>query len=140
MKNDAEQVVIDVKARRPTEKEMFYLSYGPEIIKKQLDVATEILKQQVGICIGLLSVSLIFDDLLKSSQMLRAITLLAFFVATIVAFVGLMPFERKTVWMNSPISIEQYVTDSMAFKKICYKVAGGLILLGLGLIVWQVIR
>ncbi|HLO43949.1 MAG TPA: hypothetical protein VK175_06415 [Leadbetterella sp.] len=139
MSEQEEEVVKEVIARKPTEKELFYLSFGPEIIKKQLDVATEILKQQMSICIGLLSVSLIFEDIMKDSEVLKAISLLAFFVATVVAFVGMMPFERRNIWLNSPSDIERYVTDSIAFKKGCYKIAGVLILLGLGLIVWQVI-
>lgn len=139
MNNEENEAVIELKARKPTDRELFYLSYGPEIIKKQLDVANEILKQQMSICIGLLSVSLIFENIMKGSEFVRAVSLLAFFVATVVAFVGMMPFERKTIWLNSPTDIERFVSDSIGFKKSCYKIAGVLILLGLGLIVWQVI-
>lgn len=127
-----------LESRIPTEKDMFYLNWGLELVKNQFNLANELLKQQITLCIALLSVSVIFDKLFENNSQLKFMVILVFFISLIAAFAGIMPFERKVVWLDSPDDIEAFQKDALLFKKRCYIVSGIFILIGLGLIIGKI--
>ena len=127
-----------IKARRPTEREKFFLNYGPEMIKSQFSVASELLKQQISLCVALLSVSLIFDQVFEGAQQWKFYVMLAFFIGLLSAFIGLMPFDRQDVCIDSPDDIESFHNDALRFKKQCILTSGSMIILGLLLIIIRV--
>jgi hypothetical protein len=133
-----EDVIPKLKARAATQRDLFFLSWGPEMVKNQFNLASELLKQQITICIALLSVSLIFDNILKGNDQLKLLILLSFLLGLIFSFIGLMPFERQQVCLDSPDSIEAYQKDSLKHKKCCIKASGLMILIGLVLIIYKV--
>lgn len=130
-----EDEFIIVKSRKPTEKDLFYLSWGLELVKNQFNLVNELLKQQISLCLTLLGVSLIFEKVFENDNQYKFVVALCFFIGLIFAFIGLMPFDRKSVWLDSPDDIENFQKDALNFKKIMYTISGILIILGVGLII-----
>lgn len=133
-----EEPVIMLESRAPTERELFYLEWGKELIKNQFNLYNEILKQIIATCIALMSVSVIFEALFGSDVKLKFFAVLMFFIALIVSCVGLFPYSRKDVFFDSPGDIERFKTDALHFKRLCYSVSAVFILFGLGIILYKV--
>lgn len=136
-KEDEEEIIV-VQARRITEREIFYLEWGKELIKNQFNLANELLKQIIGTCIALMGASVIFTDLFEKDVKLKFFSVLLFFLALIVACVGLFPFSRKDVWFDSPSEIEKFKTDALSFKRKCYTISGVFVIMGLAIIICKV--
>jgi hypothetical protein len=136
-KLEAEKIPF-IKSRKQTEREKFFLNLGPELIKNQIPLASELLKQQITICIALLTVSLIFDKIFDEKSSIKLFVMLAFFIGLLAAFIGLMPFDRQDVCMESPEDIEWFHRDALRFKKICFCISGCMIIIGLFLIILKV--
>lgn len=136
--NNPDEEIPFLESRKPTERDRFYLNWGLEIIKNQFNLSNELLKQQISLCITLLGVSIIFDKIFENDPKIKFIVVLIFFISLICAFIGLMPFERKSVWLDSPDDIEDFQKDALAFKKGWYLASGIFIIAGLGLIVIKV--
>jgi hypothetical protein len=135
MDNEIEDEFIYVEAREPSLRDKFFLEWGLELVKKQFDLTNELLKQQISICVGLFAASFIFDTFLKEFPRLKATILFLWLSSLIMAFIGLMPFERKNVLLDSPSEIEDYTNDAIKFKKCCYTISAILILVGLSLLI-----
>ena len=127
-----------LKSRKPNERDKFYLNWGLEIIKNQFNLSNELLKQQISLCITLLGVSIIFDKLFENDPKMKFIVVLIFFISLLSAFIGLMPFEREHLWLDSPDDIECFQKDALKFKKRWYLISGLFIIIGLGIIVIKV--
>ncbi|MCP9770240.1 hypothetical protein EGI22_20235 [Lacihabitans sp. LS3-19] len=138
MSDTNEELIPKLKVRPATQRDIFFLNWGPELVKNQFNLASELLKQQITICIALLSVSLIFDNILKGDDRWKFLILLSFLLGLIFSFIGLMPFDRQQVCLDSPDDIEAYQKDSLKHKKRCIKASGAMILLGLSLIIFKV--
>lgn len=135
--NNNEEIQM-LESRKPTEKDLFYLNWGLEIVKNQFNVANEVLKQQISICITLLGVSVVFDDLFNDNNKLKLLVVIIFFIGLIISFFGLIPFERKNVWLDSPSDIEDFQKEAVAYKRKCYLFAGISIFVGIFLVVVQI--
>ena len=141
--NDEYEDIPEASHHAPTEKELFYLSWGPEIMKNSFNLTNELLKQQISICTALIGASLIFQDILgKTSKTtkslehapkLQFVVAMFFFLGLIAAFVGLIPFQRE-VCLDSPDDIERFHKDALSFKRICYYISSICIFIGLGFI------
>jgi hypothetical protein len=135
MEAEKEEEVTFVKASKPTLRDLFYLEWGLELCKKQYDLAIDLLKQQIAICIGLFAASFIFEKLFKDAAKLQAIILILWFIALLLAFIGLMPFERKGISLDSPTDIETYTKDTIRFKKRLHFGSSVFLITGLILII-----
>lgn len=131
--------IVFLESRAPTEKELFYLEWGKEMIKNQFALANDQLKHIISICVTLLGVSVIFEQLFVSFPHRKFFSVLLFFIALIIACVGVNPFERN-IWLNSPSEIEKFHKDAMHYKKVCYGLAGIFMLFGIGVIVVTVFQ
>ena len=136
-KSEAKEISL-ISATKPTERQKFFLNLGPELIKNQLPLASDLLKQQITICIALLSVSLIFDKIFDETSSIKFFVILTFFIGLLASFIGLMPFDRQDVCIDSPEDIEWFHNDALRFKKICFCISGCMIVLGLLLIIIRV--
>ena len=123
------------EAESPTERDLFFLSWGLEIIKSQFNTTNELLKQQIAICTTLLTVSLIFEGVFEKESIWRLLVAFCFFIGLLLSFVGLMPFEREKVWLDSPTEIEDYTDASIKHKKRFYFWSAVAILSGIFIIV-----
>lgn len=134
-----EDTITVVKSRKPTEKDEFYLSWGRELIKNEFNLSNELLKQQITLSLGILAVSFIFENLFKDSHFLKSVTLFLFFASLIASFIGIMPFTREDVWLDSPDDIENFKKDALKFKRRCYISSAVFIISGIGLIMIHVL-
>ncbi|MCU0469776.1 MAG: hypothetical protein MUF58_14350 [Arcicella sp.] len=127
-----------LESREPNEKDKFYLNWGLELLKNQFNLANELLKQQISICITLLGVSVVFDKLFDNNPKLKFLVVFIFFLSLISAFIGLMPFDRKVVWLDSPDDIEKFQRDALHYKKCWYYTSGVFIALGILCIIYHI--
>jgi hypothetical protein len=134
-----DDIVIVVQSRKPTEKDEFYLSWGRELVKNEFNLSNDLLKQQITLSLGILAVSFIFENLFKESHALKSFTLLSFFLSLLISFVGVMPFTRQDVWLDSPDDIETFKKDALKYKRNCYKSSAVFIIVGIGLIMINMI-
>jgi len=137
--SNEEEDIPFVETRPPTEREKFYLSLGPEIIKNSFNLTNELLKQQISICTALIGASIIFQDILSksdnkttaSSPKLQFIVAIFFFLGLITAFIGLIPFSRENVCLDSPSAIESFHKDAISHKRLWYYISSVCIFIGL---------
>lgn len=129
--------ILKINALPPTAKENFYLNFGLELLKNQLNLANELLKQQISICIALLGVSVIYDDLLKDSHILKFVVVLLFFISLICAFLGLIPYHKKKVNYDVPTEIERFTDEALQHKRRYYWISALLIVVGIAIIIGQ---
>lgn len=139
MENTEEEEIIVLKARKPSLREEFYLSWGIELVKNQLNFVNELLKQQVAICIGILAASFIFEEIFEGNPFFRNVALICFFLGLFAAFVGIMPYSRQGVNLDCPEEIEDYTNDAISYKENCYMIAGVCIVFGVFVIVLMTI-
>lgn len=137
---NSEEEIISVESRPPTQKEIFYLDWVKDLIKAQFSLCNEVLKQIITLCLALLSVSVIFDKLFEKDPSFKFFTVLMFFIALICACVGIYPFESNNLWFDSPSDIERFKSRALNFKKLWYKLSSVFLLLGIGTIVYAVLR
>lgn len=134
-----DDIIIVVKSRKPTEKDEFYLSWGRELIKNEFNLSNDLLKQQITLSLGILAVSFIFENLFNESHALRNWTLTSFFFSLLSSFIGVMPFTRQDVWLDSPDDIENFKRDALKFKRTCYISSAVFIIVGILLIMIKMI-
>ncbi len=128
-----------LEAEAPTQRDVFFLTWGLEIIKNQFNTTNELLKQQIAICTTLLTVSLIFEGVFEKESIWRLLVAFCFFVGLLLSFIGLMPFEREKVWLDSPTEIEDYTDASIKHKKRFYFWSAVAILSGIFIIVLKLL-
>ncbi len=134
MENTEEEIIV-LKARKPSLREEFYLSWGIELVKNQLNFINELLKLQVAICIGILAASFIFEEIFEGNPFFRNIALVCFCLSLLSAFVGILPYSRQGVNLDCPEEIEDYTNDAIRYKENCYMIAGVSIIVGIFVIV-----
>jgi hypothetical protein len=137
MEKESETIRV-VKSRKPTEKDEFYLSWGREMIKNEFNLSNELLKQQISLSLGILAASFVFENL-KDSSYLKSWILFSFFLALLISFVGVMPFRRDNIWLDSPDDIETFKKDALFYKRICYISSAVCLLVGLLLLMIKTI-
>ncbi|MCD8031147.1 MAG: hypothetical protein LUF85_10100 [Bacteroides sp.] len=103
------------QGRPPTEEETFYLDWGRESLKNNIRLSNDILKQQITISSALLGVSLIFQEILTTNSIKIAVVL-SFFLSLIIAFIGLLPYERK-VLLEVPAEIKSHKLKALRHKR-----------------------
>lgn len=128
------------KGRKPTPRDEFFQQWGLELVKNQFNTANELLKQQIGLSTTLLGVSLIFDGLLTDQPKLKLLVITAFLLSLIFAFIGLMPFERRSVWLDSPTEIERFQKDALAHKKLFYMLSGVGLMMGFIVVLFNLLK
>lgn len=137
--SDDEQIVL-VESRLPSEKELFYLDWIKDVIKNQFNLANELLKQIITLCVALLSVSVIFENLFEGNTQLKFFTVLFFFISLILAGIGVYPVETSGMWLNSPGEIEKFKKKALHHKKLFYALSSVFLLGGIAVIIFAVLR
>src|ERR1043165_5944762 len=102
------------QGRPPTEEEVFYIAWGRETIKNNISLCNDILKQLITLSSALLSVTLIFEGIVTNERW-KALVAFTFFCSLIVAFIGLLPYERK-VQLHTPEEIKKHKQQALKSK------------------------
>ena len=109
----------------PTPEERFYLDWARESLKKNIDLANQVLRQLVTLYASLLGGSVVFlrGELLMSPY--REIVLVMFFFGLVSAFFGSMPYEGR-VDIRQPQQIKRHKESALAWKRRYLWTAGSL--------------
>lgn len=118
------------RARRPTDDETFYRQWGYETIKANISVANDVLRLLITINVALLGGGAAFLHGSSIVEAVRAVLLVAFFVALSIALVGIYPKESK-VDARIPEDVKRHKEGVLNRKLVLLKVATGFTLAGL---------
>jgi hypothetical protein len=116
-----------------TDEDKFYLSWARETVKSNIALSNEMLKQLISLNSALLGVNLIFDKIV-SSEGLKILVLLCFFVSLTISLLGLLPYEN-IVDTNSPSDIKEHKTKALKHKRIYLWTSACLLLLGFVIVI-----
>lgn len=126
--------------QKPSPRDKFFKEWGLELVKNRFNIANELLKQQIALSTALLGASIIFDGLLTNQPKIKIYVIIAFLLSLVFAFIGLIPFERKNVWLDSPTEIEKFQRDAFSHKKLFYMLSGGGLMVGFIVILYNLLK
>ncbi len=127
-----------VQSVPPSHEDIFYVKWGEETVKKNIENAHAVLTQFLTLNVSLMGGSIVFLDP-KYINKIWLITLLSlFFIGLCISFVGLLPHE-STISCISPSEIKLHKKQALCKKRCfmwCCAVAtgGGLVVLAFGVI------
>ncbi len=84
-----------IKATAPSEDDEFYISWGRETLKNNINFLNEVLRQLVSLNVALLGGSIIFLDNRFVDDTFKVIVILAFLFSLMFSFAGIMPYGRS---------------------------------------------
>ncbi|MCB1936297.1 MAG: hypothetical protein KDF59_10185 [Nitrosomonas sp.] len=102
----------------PTEEELFYLEWGKETVKSNINIATDVLKQFIAINVVLLGGGAAFLEGSDISVLSRSVILISFLLGLIVSIIGVVPKESK-VDFRVPKQIKAHKSKAL-MKKRCF--------------------
>jgi hypothetical protein len=117
------------EGQAPTEEDKFYIQWGRETIKNNLNFANEVLRQLITLNSALLGGSIVFLDEKLVKPPFRGLVISAFTLSLIFSFIGMMPYEA-TIDIRSPQDIKDHKQKALKHKRIYLWIAGFLILAG----------
>jgi hypothetical protein len=123
--------------KKPTTEDEFYLEWGKESLKNNINLANEILKQLITLSTALLGVSIIFDKIV-SDEILRIVVLSLFFISLVLSLLGILPYE-KNVALNSPTEIKKFKRKALTQKRIYIWISGAGLTFGFAIILAELI-
>jgi len=125
------------QGQKPTQEELFYTTWGQETVKNNITLCNEILKQLITISSALLGVSMIYDDIV-SNETLKFFVILCFFLSLFVAFIGILPYEKK-VHLQTPDDIKTHKRKAFKHKRQYLWVSAMTIVIGFALILGELL-
>jgi hypothetical protein len=121
-----------IKGTAPSEDDEFYISWGRETLKNNINFLNEVLRQLVSLNVALLGGSIIFLDNRFVNDTFKALVMLAFLFSLMFSFAGIMPYGRS-VDLRVAEDIRKHKRFVFSLKFYFTVMAG--ILLGAGFIV-----
>lgn len=125
------------KGRPPNQKEIFYLQWGLETLKNNIKLSNDILKQLLTLSSAMLGVSIIFETIIVT-EWIKILVLLSFLLSLIVAFIGILPYERK-VNLDSPNDIQKHKISALKHKRCYLWISASFLTIGFAAIVTELI-
>jgi len=127
-----------IESLPPSDEDLFYLKWGEETIKKNIENAHAVLSQFLTLNVSLMGGSIVFLDPKHINQVWLVASLSLFFIGLCIAFVGLLPHE-SSISSISPSEIKTHKKQALLKKRRfmwCCAIAtgGGLVILALGVI------
>ncbi len=126
----SDEKIIQGEAREPTKDENFYIEWGYETVKSNINTANEVFKLLITINVTLIGGGSAF--LYKSNvlESYRIIILAAFLIGLILALIGIFPKESE-VDIRIPEKIKTHKIKVLGIKRDFLKAASTLTVLGL---------
>ena len=134
---DEDDEIIHVQSQAPTERQIFFLEVGKDLLKNQLNLANDVLKQIISTCVALMSVSVIFEALFLEDPKIKFFAVFMFFISLISACIGVFPYTKDDIYFDSPSEIEQFYKNALHFKRVTYSVSAVFIICGLSLVLYK---
>ncbi len=128
-----------IQSTPPTEEDEFYIEWGRESLKKNIENAHGVLKQLLTLNTSLMGGSIIFLKPENIDSGFRIITLSLFLIALALAFLGILPHESN-VSIVSPSDIKTHKQDALKEKRcfMCWCAlftACGLVFMAVGVMI-----
>jgi len=101
----------------PSEEDLFYLEWGKETTKKNIEIAHGILIQFLTLNTALMGGSVVFLSPGAVDKAWQTIALCLFFIGLFISFVGILPHET-TANIISPSEIKQHKEKALRRKRI----------------------
>lgn len=128
-----------IESLPPSNEDLFYLKWGEETIKKNIENAHALLSQFLTLNVSLMGGSIVFlnPNYISKDWLIASLSL--FFTGLCIAFIGLLPHESN-VSAISPSAIKTHKEDAL-FKKRCFlwscatAIGVGLVTLAIGVII-----
>lgn len=117
-------------ARPPTEDEKFYRQWGYETIKSNISTANDVLRLLITLNTALLGGSAAFLHDSSIGPVARTILLTFFFIALLIALLGIYPKEKK-IDIRIPEEVKIHKKETLNKKRTFLKLASSFTLLGL---------
>lgn len=118
------------KGARITEEEEFYLQWGLETLRANVDLVNDILKQLLTLSAALIGSGVFFltKDIVPNNFI--APILILFVISLILSLLGLLPYVAD-IDINSPSGIKQYKNQVFKSKLIFVRFSAALLIIGL---------
>lgn len=128
-----------VKSTPPSDEDLFYLRWGEETIKKNIENAHGVLTQFLTLNTALMGGGIAFMKPESISSIWLAFSLSLFFFGLVFSFLGVLPHETK-VNPISPTQIKEHKELALLKKRwlmwgCAAATGGGLVTLAIGVIV-----
>ncbi len=107
----------------------FYLDWGRESLRNNLRLLNDVLRQLVTLTSTLLGGTVVFLDEKIINPSYKIYIIMAFFIALIIAFIGMLPHTSK-VNLSSPSAIKEHKIKSTRIKRYLVLGAGTLVFVG----------
>lgn len=120
-----------IKATAPSEDDEFYISWGRETLKNNINFLNEVLRQLVSLNVALLGGSIIFLNDTFMDSTFKGLVILVFLLSLMFSFAGIMPYGRS-VDLRVAEDIRKHKRFVLTLKLYFTGTAG--ILLGTGFI------
>lgn len=121
---------LKASARPSTEDEVFYRQWGYETVKANISTANDVLRLLITINVALLGGGAAFLHESSISEGFRIALLVSFFIALIIALVGVYPKESK-IDARIPTEVKEHKEAVLKRKRLFLKLAVGFTLTGL---------
>ncbi|MCC8198825.1 MAG: hypothetical protein LIP06_09710 [Tannerellaceae bacterium] len=125
------------QGRPPTEEEFFYTTWGKETLKNNINLCNDILKQLITLSTTLLGVTIIFDTII-TVYFLKLLVMVLFFASLIIAFLGILPYERKVI-LDAPQDIKTHKEKTLKHKRTYLWSSAFCLVSGIGTIIGELI-
>ena len=99
-----------------TEEEKFYMEWGKETLKTNIERANNVLQQFLTLNTALLGGSVVFLSQEILGKMFHGISIACLFIGLVLAFLGIIPYESK-VQLNIPADIKNHKEKALKDKR-----------------------
>jgi len=106
-----------LKSKPPTKNELFYIKWGEESIKKNIENAHSTLTQFLTLNTALMGGSILFMKPENINKEWLSLSLILFFIGLFTSFLGILPHETK-VNPISPSQIKEHKNNALV--KQCF--------------------
>ncbi len=106
----------NASSKPPTKEEDFYIQWGKETLKTNIENANIVLRQLITLNTALLGGSVAFLSQGEISKSWHGASMAFFFIGLIFAFLGSAPYESK-VQLNMPNEIKQHKEKALKSKR-----------------------
>ena len=127
-----------IKSTPPSDDDLFYINWGKETVKKNIENAHSVLSQFLTLNVSLMGGSIVFLKPEHINNVWLIASLSFFFLGLCISFAGVLPHETE-VSMISPSEIKRHKTAALWKKRrfmwLCsMATGGGLLILAIGVI------
>ncbi len=105
-----------LEGRPPSPEEVFYLQWGREALKNNINLLNDVLRQLVTLDTALLAALIGFLHEIQIPEWSKAIVLSSVSISLLLAFIGVLPY-RAEVDLRKPEHIRVHKEKALSYKR-----------------------